>query len=133
MNKIRLLILVSISAFFSCKNNTETPLKIEELFKSEINKKTECFKFLNYKGFKYTGKGGTILIFPPKAFDCGDKDTVNIKIAEFIDVASMIKANLSTESNGKLLESNGMVYCKAFKNDKELNLKKGKSFTLNKF
>ncbi|MES2513827.1 MAG: hypothetical protein V4580_06755 [Bacteroidota bacterium] len=100
----------------------------KELFERQRSKNTERFGFINTKGFTYKGKGGTVLVFPPDVFNCDSQDSVKMEICEFSDLTSMAQSNLSTLSNGKMLESNGMVYCKAYSNNKELQLKKGKSF-----
>lgn len=101
---------------------------VKEFYHKQRIKKTEKFVFTNNKGFTYKGKGGTVLVFPANAFDCNEKDSVELEVSEFTDLTSIVQANLSTLSNGKMLESNGMVYCKAYSGNKELELKKGKSF-----
>jgi len=101
---------------------------VNELFNKQRFKNKEHFVFSNHKGFVYKGRGGTVLVFPPNVFDCDPKDSVKMEICEFADLKSIVNANLSTLSNNKMLESNGMVYCKAYSHGKELKLKKGKSF-----
>jgi hypothetical protein len=105
--------------------NTEN---IVDMYKNHRRKNTQKFAFINKKGFTYKGKGGIVLIFPPNVFDCNDQDSIKIDICEYSDLNSIVTSNLSTMSNNKLLESNGMVYCKAYSNEKEIALKKGKSF-----
>ncbi len=146
--KTRLLLIFLVVSLNSCNFNSSSDTKVsnndtnaadtisktsytvDQVLSCRRFNKLQKFKFVNKKGFTFRGKGGTVLIFPPNVFNCSDNDSVNISITEFADFTSMINANLSTmtDKNG-LLESNGMVYCKAYKDDKELELKKGRSFT----
>jgi hypothetical protein len=146
--KTKLLVLFSVILLFSC-NNLSNPDKkkaiddsiralsmapnkvnVNQILNFQRFKKIEKFTFINKKGFTYRGKGGTVLVFPPNVFNCSDGDSVKISICEYADLSSIINANLSTATNdNEILETNGMVYCKAYANDKELELKKGKSFT----
>lgn len=108
---------------------TSLPSKnVKEFYNKQRLKNTEHFVFTNNKGFTYKGKGGTVLVFPPNVFDCKAQDSVKLEVCEFTDLTSIVQANLSTLSNGKMLESNGMIYCKAYSGNKEIELKKGKSF-----
>ncbi|MES2762533.1 MAG: hypothetical protein V4677_10010 [Bacteroidota bacterium] len=112
----------------SLDHNASASKNVKEFYKKQRLKNTEYFTFTNNKGFTYKGKGGTVLVFPPGVFDCKAQDFVKLEVCEFSDLATIVKSNLSTLSNGKLLETNGMVYCKAYSNNKEVELKKGRSF-----
>lgn len=106
------------------------PTSNKSIFAGNRAKQIEHFEFVNSKGFMYKGKGGTVLIFKPNSFDCGNNEKIRMEVAEYTELEAMVKSNLSTTSNGKPIETNGMVYCKAYdKNNKELALKKGKSYT----
>lgn len=107
---------------------SSTSKNVKEIYNKQRFKNTEHFVFANNKGFTYKGKGGTVLVFSPNVFDCKAQDSVKLEVCEFTDITSMVQANLGTLSNDKLLESNGMVYCKAYSGNKEIELKKGKSF-----
>jgi hypothetical protein len=139
---------VVVAFFLSCNNINNTgnaDQKANDSVKDSLLKKTvtvtqilnfrrfqkmEKFTFVNSKGFVYKGKGGTVLKFPPGVFNCAAKDSVQISVCEYSDLTSMLEANLcTTTSDNKTLETNGMVYCKAYCNNKELEIKKGKSFS----
>jgi hypothetical protein len=76
-----------------------------------------------------TGKKGTVLYLPADIFQDakGNAHTgkVRIELEECYDVSDMLAANLSTTSNGKLLETAGMVNIKAYAGNKPLQLRSG--------
>lgn len=143
MKSLRNILVMAVFIVMSCNNIDKQNKKeiskdptivdsssVNSIFAGNRAKKVERFEFSNNKGFFYKGKGGTVLIFPPNSFDCANYETVQIDVAEYTNREDIVKSNLSTTSNGKLIETNGMVYCKAYdKNKKELKLKKGKTFT----
>jgi hypothetical protein len=69
---------------------------------------------------------GTIIYFPPEPFGKLDIPCIEIRAKEFYRKSDMILENLSTTSNGRLLESDGMVYIEATVKDQTLELKDGK-------
>ena len=69
---------------------------------------------------------GTIIYFPLEPFGKLDVPCVEIRAKEFYKKSDMILENLATTSNGKLLESDGMVYIEAAIKDQLLELKDGK-------
>ncbi len=144
MKIIKILCFLAIMCTFACnnvdkkeKNEVSTkdsivvdPTSNKSIFAVNRAKQIEHFEFVNSKGFMYKGKGGTVLFFKPNSFECGSNEKIRMEVAEYTELEAMVKSNLSTTSNGKLIETNGMVYCKAYdKNNKELALKKGKSYT----
>jgi len=77
-------------------------------------------------------KEGTEFRFPPDIFVYPDgrtpKDEITITVKEFYSDADFIKANLTTTSNGSLIESAGTVYVEAWSDGKKLELRPAKSF-----
>ena len=79
---------------------------------------------------------GTKITLPPRAF--ANKRTgkiidgnVQVQVAEFYDKEDFILANLSTTSDGKLLESGGTIYITAYStNGEECKLAKNKSIKI---
>ncbi len=81
-----------------------------------------------------TAKGNTFY-FPPNAFETTtgvsiQNKNINICIWEFTDKKSLVYSGLTTEANGKMLETGGSFYITAFYDDKELRLKKGELYTV---
>lgn len=69
---------------------------------------------------------GTIVSFPPFPFGDLDVPCVEIRLKEFYKKSDMVMENLSTTSNGRLLESAGMVYIEAVIDDSLIELASGK-------
>lgn len=69
---------------------------------------------------------GTIVSFPPNPFGDLNVPCVEIRLKEFYKKSDMVMENLSTTSNGRLLESAGMVYIEAAIDDSLIELASGK-------
>lgn len=68
-------------------------------------------------------EGGMMLAIPAGAFETAS-DSVELLIQEALTPMDIIKAGLSTTSNGELLQTAGMFSLRAFNGDKELDWKK---------
>jgi hypothetical protein len=81
-----------------------------------------------------TGKQGTILVFPANSLVDKNGNTpkgkIQISLTECYEMADMIMNRLSTTSNGKMLETAGMVNVIATSNGEELQLKKESPYTV---
>lgn len=73
---------------------------------------------------------GTIVSIPAYAFQNPSRNCVEVRVKEFYKKSDMILENLSTTSNGRLLESEGMIYIEAVANDQQIGLAPGKSLTV---
>ncbi|QNR23456.1 OmpA family protein [Croceimicrobium hydrocarbonivorans] len=75
-------------------------------------------------------KGGSILHIPAKAFsNLRPKEKVRIEFTEVITKSEMLLNNLSTSSNGRMLESGGMFKVEAFQGQRKLKLRKRRDVT----
>jgi hypothetical protein len=74
------------------------------------------------------GKNGTILVCPKNCFVNANGDIVNenimIELKEAFSLSDMLLNNLSTTSNGNLLETDGMIYINPTANDQQLFINK---------
>lgn len=72
------------------------------------------------------GENGTILIMPVGCFknSNGEIVTENIKVelSEALSIEEMLLSNLTTTSDGKLLETDGMIYINATANGEQLTI-----------
>ena len=74
---------------------------------------------------------GTIIVVPAGAFETRSKDCILLKTKEVYKYSDMLMENLSTTSNGRLIESAGMVYTEASDLDgNKVNLKPGAQITV---
>jgi len=74
------------------------------------------------------GEKGTVLVFPKGCFmDAGGKiveDDIQVELAEAFSLEDMLLSNLTTTSDGKLLETGGMIYFNARSNGVQLFINK---------
>lgn len=125
--KIVLFVLLSIS-FFQCQNSEiESKIHPNDPFKKSIIK-SEYFEINTKTDHVIEGKNGTVVVIPKACFlDANNniiEDDVTIELAEALSLDDMILSNLTTTSNGKLLETDGMIYFNAFANGKPLTIDK---------
>tara|TARA_B110000967_G_scaffold204939_1_gene248414 strand:- start:751 stop:1977 length:1227 start_codon:yes stop_codon:yes gene_type:complete len=76
------------------------------------------------------GKSGTAIYLEANSLVFEDGTAINseikIEVKEYYSTSDIITHNLSTTSNGELLETGGMINIKAFSDNKPLKLKSGK-------
>ena len=95
-------------------------------FNLDLKNKSTIFLIDPSKSQTITGPEGTIITFPENSFV--DKNgnrvisDVKINLLECYDIAAMIGSKLSTTSNGRLLETAGMVDIQASVNGEEIFL-----------
>ncbi|MFM9984175.1 MAG: hypothetical protein ACKVOK_03035 [Flavobacteriales bacterium] len=80
------------------------------------------------------GEKGTVLYFPANVFQYKSgkpySGSVRIELDECYDVSDMLASKLSTTSDGKMLETAGMVKIKAFAGNKELEMRNDSRFNI---
>lgn len=80
------------------------------------------------------GEKGTVLSFPANVFQYKSgkpySGSVRIELDECYEVSDMLAAKLSTTSDGKMLETAGMVKIKAFAGSKELEVREDSRFNI---
>ncbi len=120
--------------------NTPVPQKIEELkiesaqnndstfngLHTWVNPTVQSFAVDPKKGATIEGKEGTLIIVPANAFvDENNKtitEAVQFELVEALTLEDMILYNLATTSNGKPLETGGMLHIKTKCNNKEVKI-----------
>ncbi|HAC25505.1 MAG TPA: hypothetical protein DCE81_11360 [Cytophagales bacterium] len=79
-----------------------------------------------------SAKSGTRFRFPPGLFQFADgrepQGNIRLEVKEFYSHSDFIKANLTTQSDGRMIESAGTVYVEAFSEGLPLTLKPGRSY-----
>jgi len=113
---------VEITFTFAEKNYTNT---VYEQFPKEI----QPFTAKSNEVISITGKEGTVIRIPKNALVKSNGKyavgKIDIELQEFYKKSDVLKANLHTMSDGKMLESGGMIYIKATAKGETLQLKKG--------
>jgi len=95
----------------------------------------QCYSFNPTTDDMITTKNGNRFYFPPNAFETMKGVTVinqyiDICVYEFMDKKSLVYSGLTTDANGKMLETAGSYYIEANLNGEELRLSKGESYTV---
>lgn len=103
----------------------------EEIVDIEIPEKTsEHFSINLNKDTLVVCKEGTKLMIKANSFIDQNNQTIvgeiNLKVTEYYKLSEVLLANLSTQSNDKLLETGGMLFMEAKQNGKSLGLKENK-------
>lgn len=125
-------------------NNIKAPVSSEDTLKTEkavlkdevkIPKKQSQKFIINIKrDTLVTCKEGTKLTIKANAFtDQNNKvasGAINLEVTEYYKLSDVLLANLSTQSNGKQLETGGMLFIKATQHGKKLKLNKGKAIEI---
>lgn len=119
--------------------NIDTPLNQSTKNSSSLflreNIPNQIFKIKGTTKSVLSSKGGVKITIPKDAFinSSGNLVKGNIKIVfkEVLTVTDMVLGNLTTTTNGKFLESGGMIYIDASANGKPLKLAKNKAVEFN--
>jgi hypothetical protein len=133
-NKIRITLigLFFVMAYSHCNNKTN---KVADTVKFQANDpfKTSMtashfFDIDSKQNNVLEGDNGTIVVCPKGCFK-NSKDeivegNVKVELSEALSLDEMILSNLTTTSNGKLLETDGMIYFNATLNGQQLTINK---------
>jgi hypothetical protein len=133
MKKQLLQIALGLALIFSCtnskRNQMSETLKMHpnDPFKSTMVE-SQFFDIKANQDNVVEGNRGTILIVPKGCFkDENDnivESDVKIELTESLSMEDIILSNLNTTSNGKPLETDGMIYFNATLNGKQLTINK---------
>lgn len=116
----------------NCNNNktslTDTvKLQPNDPFKNTIVP-SESFDIDAKKDNVVEGNNGTVLVFPKGCFKNSKgeivEENVKVELSEALTLDQMILSNLTTTSNGKQLETDGMIYFNATANGAQLSINK---------
>ncbi len=102
---------------------------------SNLTKKSQFFTIKTDVETTVKGAEGTTLTIPADCFQTKEgnilRGSVQLELKEFQKTSDMILANLVTESDGKLLETGGMIYLNATDKDGNvLKIKQGKDIKI---
>jgi hypothetical protein len=113
-----------------CNNNTTSEtvkFGVNDPFKSTIVP-DQLFQIDSRQDNVIEGGSGTIIVFPKGCFRNANgaivEENVKIELAEALTLQDMLLSNLTTTADGKLLETDGMIYFNATANGKPLTVNK---------
>lgn len=120
-----LTLLVCLSSCFS---------DARKKFNKQIEVKSDTLSIDNTKDTLIVGSKGTTIFFPKDAFSFSDgtspKGKILIQLKECFSFPEMVRENLTTMAGNQLLETRGMIYVAAMSDNKDLQLKNGKSYII---
>ncbi|WP_282051142.1 hypothetical protein [Maribacter aquivivus] len=128
MKKGILLVLgfsVLLFSFLQCKPKPDLIVKThqEDPFKETMTS-SQYFKIEAKNDTVISGENGTIIVFQKGSFLDSDNnivtDDIEIELTEALTIDEMILSNLTTISDGKLLETDGMIYFNATAKGRQL-------------
>ncbi|MCU0389959.1 MAG: hypothetical protein MUE81_02470 [Thermoflexibacter sp.] len=108
---------------------------VDILYPNKEKKDKQSFTIQSNRDTSIVGKKGTKIFIPSKVFVRKDgsiveNSLVNIELIELYDLSDYIKYDLPTISNGKMLESGGVVYLNAMIDNEQLAIAKGKNLQI---
>lgn len=93
-----------------------------------ISKTCQSFNIDAFNENIIEGEQGTTIKFPYECFDMDytkENRIISVLLCEYYSVKDMILSGLTTECNGAVIETGGMIYLDISVNGKKLKLKKG--------
>jgi hypothetical protein len=95
----------------------------------------QCFNVNPAIDNMLTSDNGNRFYFPPNAFETMDgfqvtNKNIDICLYEFMDKKSLVYSGLTTDANGKMLETAGSFYIEANLDGEKLKLRRGESYTI---
>lgn len=120
--------------YFSYRNNktvsTNTICSEDELRKA-VNNPTQVFTIKTKRDTVIAGNKGIKVHIPADCFELKNPNAeVKIILKEYNSNADFFFANLTTSSNGQMLESGGTIYINAMANGLPVKMKQGKEIAL---
>lgn len=128
-NKIQSILFGTLIILLSaCSSNDQ------KAFPQTLSVKSDTLLIDNTKDTLVFGSKGTGLFFEKESFELPDgtipKGKISVQLKECYSNSDIVRENLTTTSNGKLLETRGMINVLAFSENQELKLKQGKKFII---
>ncbi len=128
-NLIRIFSGLLIVAFQNCNSPISETIKFQQT--DPFIKAITPSQFFSIDGKKdniVEGKDGTIVICPKGSFKKANgkvvEDSIRLELTEALSIDDIVLSNLTTTSEGKLLETEGMIYFNATSNGEQLLINK---------
>jgi len=116
--RITSALLLFLTFTISCSENAPKQTEATENVFSTQNLPTQVFEITNENDTFIIGKNGTKISIPKNSFVDKNGNAVtgkiNFELKEALTLADMVMGNLTTLSNGKILQTGGMIYTKCY-------------------
>ncbi len=107
---------------------------LDDLMAKLRENKQQKFTINPHESQQIKAEEGTSFWIPASSFQFKDGSSpegpIEIIIEEHYNKSDMVTSELSTHSNGRMLETGGMIYLAAQSNGKELDIKEGSAITI---
>src|SRR5687768_15205549 len=127
--KFLYLVFSILLLFSSCKSDQVNSL--QEVLDS-FSPEEQLMTIDPRKDNMIEGKKGSKVFIPANAFQFKDgslpAEKIVVSLKEFFSISDFVSNNLSTLSDGHLLETGGMLFISAISERKELEINKTKSY-----
>ncbi len=132
--RITSALLLFLTFAISCSENAPKQTEATENVFSTQNLPTQVFEITNQNDTFITGKNGTKISIPKNSFVDKNGNAITGKISfelkEALTLADMVMGNLTTLSNGKILQTGGMIYTNATSNGENLLIASNKALQI---
>lgn len=132
--RITSALLLFLTFTISCSENAPKQTEATENVFSTQNLPTQVFEITNENDTFIIGKNGTKISIPKNSFVDKNGNAVtgkiNFELKEALTLADMVMGNLTTLSNGKILQTGGMIYTNATANGENLLIANNKALQI---
>lgn len=132
--RITSALLLFLTFAISCSENAPKQTEATENVFSTQNLPTQVFEITNENDTFIIGKNGTKISILKNSFvdKNGNAITgkINFELKEALTLADMVMGNLTTLSNGKILQTGGMIYTNATANGENIFIAKDKALQI---
>lgn len=119
-----------IALIMSCKHDVISNDSLENL-KKLSSVKTQIFELGTLSKKEIIGTKGTVIFYDRDNLNVENEEKIILKLEEYYDFKDLILNNIQTVTDDDLLlQSSGVLNIKFYSNNKEINLKKGKSLKI---
>ena len=122
----RSLLLIAVIFFISCNSKNSS----KQVILTTQNLKSVFIVLKPNSAYNLKTPKGAILKIAKNSFDINANEKSKLEIKEAYSAGDILLAGLTTKSNGKLLQSGGMIYINATANDKAVKIIKPISISI---
>lgn len=132
--RITIALLLFLTFAISCSENAPKQTEASENVFTNQNLPTQVFEITNVNDTFITGKNGTKISIPNNSFVDKNGNAVtgiiSFELKEALTLADMVMGNLTTLSNGKILQTGGMIYTNATANGENIFIASNKALQI---
>ena len=126
-------LFITIIINISCTRSERDTISFKQKIKEMNIVPCEYYTINSTRDTVIEGRQGTKITIPKLTFCDKNENIVSeikIELREFYKLSDMLFSKLTTISNGKIIETGGMVYLNATNGNKKLEIVKGKNITI---